>query len=210
MDLADYVIVRNKNGIDELFKSNPRVLEDDDDCEDVDFRSLECEAIYLSKCIVESNYSKVFLSPIFKSFLTQKSSIHSISKNLSSFIGFVNMLQHEVNTFINEGMNRLQEKYRCFLLLLLSISYLEYYLQINYTGPLPEEAEMEKYTNIKYFEEYKNNNKEEKEKEKEEKEKDDDNTAEMRITLLLSIDSLVYLICYSFYFIFIYYRKHIH
>lgn len=184
MDLADHIILHNKNAIDELIKSNPRILKDNDDCEDIDFRSLECEVLYLSKCILEAKYTKVFSSPIFQIFLTQKSAIHTISKNISNFPSFVNMLEHEVNTFLNEGMSKLQEKYRGFLLLLLSVSYLEYYLQINYTGPLPEESEMQKYTNVKYFEEYKR---------KEVVEEEEEDTVEMRITNLLSIDSLVYL-----------------
>lgn len=194
IELADYVVLHNKNAIDELIKSNPRVLTDDADCEDIDFRSLECEVLYLSKCILEANYIKVFTSPIFQSFLTQKSTFHTISKNINNFPSFVNMLEHEVNTFLNEGMNKLQEKYRGFLLMLLSISYLEYYLQINYTGPLPDESEMQKYTNVKYFEEYK------RKEEKEVKEEEDD-SIEMRITNLLSIDSLVYIYYYLYIFI---------
>lgn len=153
-EVGNIILLRKTNDINKLINEFPLKDINTNEIDSFSWDELQYEILQLTKNLLDSDYTKIFKSSLFKYFLNGKNDGNVVSNKADNFQSFVKFFNHNVTSFINDGMDELEEKYRAFSLLILSIAYFEYYLQINYTGPQPEDEIVNEYIKLPFFQGY--------------------------------------------------------
>lgn len=107
--------------------------------------TLQKDAIVLTEKLLQYEFKYILEYPIFKFLLCASKS--KINQN-SSFPIFSSFYKNLIDSYLTDSDSQLVTNLKIYLLLILSISLLEFYLQLNYTGPYNALDTLEEYNNI--------------------------------------------------------------